>query len=228
MNHKKSLFESSFSDNFKPSLLEKLVIKFEKNRSDVISELIGEASGTLLDLACGDGNLLFKNSYKFKNLIGIDISEKRIRNAKSKLRDIKRNTKLFSHDLDTSIPLESSSVDVAVCEASIGCLVRPESFLKEVHRILKKDGIFIVQIGNYAFISRRIALLFGTLPKISSFKGFGDGGMLHYFTFNSLKELLIDNHFKILKMSNSGILSRIRMLLPSILSSDIIYKVARK
>lgn len=228
MKSKKQLYEDVYSDNFRPSLLEKLVIKFENNRSDIITSLLPEKGNVFLDLACGDGNFILKNHKRFTSLIGIDISNKRIKNAKKKLKKIASKIKLITHDLDNGIPLENSSVDVIVCEASIGCLIRPDVFLSEIHRVLKKNGIFIVQIGNYAFISRRIALLFGLLPKISSFKGFGDGGMIHYFTFSSLKRLLIEHNFKILARSNSGIFSRARMIWPSLLSSDIIFKVEKK
>lgn len=224
MNNKKQIFEDVYSDNFKPNIIEKLIIRFEKNRSEVISSLLPQKSEVFLDLACGDGDLILKNHKKFSKLIGIDISNKRINNAKKKLKRISSKVKLISHDLDQGIPLLNESVNVIVCEASIAYLLRPEVFLSEVYRVLKKDGIFILQIGNYAFISRRVSLLLGRLPKISSFKGFGDGGMIHYFTFTSLKKLLNENNFKILVKTNSGIFSKLRMIWPSLLSSDIIYK----
>lgn len=225
---KNEKFEKKFGSDFKPNLLEQMVIKYEKHRSDVMSEFINKKYNTLVDLACGDGFFIKKNIHKFKHAIGFDIAKNRIIKAKHELKSYKKNVVLKAHDLDKGIPLKDESVDVAICEASIGCLNDPEFFVKEVHRVLKKNGRFILQIGNYAFISRRITLMLGNLPKISSFQGFGDGGMLHYFTFASLKELLENNGFVIKEKSNSGLFAKFRKIWPELLSSDIIYYATKK
>lgn len=226
MSNKADQFETKYSDNYEPSTLEKFVKKYETFRADVISDLASGSHGTLLDLACGDGEYLWKNKQFYSRLIGIDIASNRVKNALKKFKNVK-NAKFIVHDLDVRLPLPDNSVDTAVCEASIGCLVRPDYFLTEVNRVLKKNGVFIVQIGNYAYFPRRIALLLGKLPKISSFSGFGDGGMLHYFTYNSLKELLITSNFTIEEVSNSGLLAKLRKIWPSLLAPDIIYKAVK-
>lgn len=225
---KNEKFENKFGSEFNPSFIEKLVMKYEKHRSDVMSEFISKKHNVLLDLACGDGLFIKKNIDKFKSAIGLDIAKHRIVNSKKELQHYKNKVILKVHDLDNGIPLKDSSVDIAVCEASIGCLNDPEFFIKEVNRVLKKNGKFILQIGNYAFITRRITLLLGNLPKISSFKGFGDGGMLHYFTFSSLKDLLEKNGFVIKQKSNSGLFAKFRKFWPELLSSDIIYYATKK
>jgi hypothetical protein len=70
--------------------------------------------------------------------------------------------------------------------------------------------------------------MLGRLPKISSFKGFGDGGMLHYFTYDVLAELLVAQGFEITQATNSGVLAGLRKLWPSLLAPDIIYLATKK
>lgn len=228
MNHKQEKFEKVFSDNFRPSALDSFVQKHESYRADVMSEMIANSGGTFVDFACGDGLFLKKVAMKFDVLIGFDISHKRVNTSKKKLARYHNKTKLFVHDLDNTLPLFDKTVDVAVCEASLGCLVAPDQFLKEVRRVLKDDGEFVVQIGNFAYILRRLQLLFGRLPKISSFPGFGDGGMLHYFTYSSLKDLLSTTGFEVVEQSNSGVLAKVRSFWPELLAADIIYRVKKK
>jgi len=226
-NHKQEIFEKKFSDNYRPGLIEKLAKIFEKYRSDVMLSLIENKKGIFVDLACGNGDFIVQVSSYYRSLYGFDISKKRISNAKNKLKDQKK-IELKVKDLDEGIPVKSYSVNTVVCEASLAYFIRPDLLLEEVFRILKPGGEFIVQIGNYAYLTRRVALFFGNLPKISSFKGFGDGGMIHYFTYFSLKNLLEEKGFEITRKSNSGVFYGLRKIWPELLSSDIIYRAVKK
>jgi ubiquinone/menaquinone biosynthesis C-methylase UbiE len=224
---KQAAFETEFSDNFKPNWYQKIIMKYELYRDDVIVSLIPNKGKVVVDVPCGDGLLLAKVADRFDTLIGLDISTVRLKNAAKNLSAHARKLELQQHDVDTGLPFASNSVDVLTCNASIGCFVHPELFLDEVNRVLKKDGVFILQIGNYAFLLRRLALLFGYLPKISAFTGFGDGGMLHYFTYDSLAELLRQHNLVVTKTSNSGLLASVRKIWPSLLASDIIYQAVK-
>ena len=222
-----AVFNQKFTKYKDFTVLEKFVRKFEVHRSDVIKKLMPHRGKVLLDLACGNGDFLFSQETKFKKLIGLDISSNRIAEAKKLFKANKNQLQTVVRDLDRGIPLENSTVDVVVCEASLAYFMNPEFVIQEVHRVLKNNGILIIQIGNYAFILRRLALLFGNLPKISSFKGFGDGGMIHYFTYQSLKDLLAENGFSVTQAECSGVLPQVRKILPSLLASDIIYKAVK-
>ena len=227
MVKKNKIFEEKYSDNFKPNFIEKLVIKYELPRAVAIAKLIKNKNGTLVDLACGDGDFLDKYGKSFDKLIGIDIAKNRINNAKNKFLHVKK-AEFKCYDLENGIPLEDNSVDSVICEASLAYFRDSISFLKEVNRILKPKGEFIVQIGNYAALTRRISLLFGNLPKVSSFKGHDDGGMIRYFTFKTLKQLLLESNFNIENVSNSGLFSNFRKIYLPLLSSDIIYRAVKK
>ncbi len=227
-NTKKTIFEKDFADNFQPNALERLIQMFEVRRSVVMSRLLPKKVSVLVDLACGDGTFLSQNATHFSRGYGFDISEKRIGNAKKALKEFGKKMIFKAYDLDKGIPLKSKSVDTVVCEASLSYFVRPDFVVKEIHRVLKKNGAFIVQIGNYAFLTRRVALLFGQLPKVSSFTGFGDGGMLHYFTYRSLRELLTEKGFDIEVETNSGVVASARKIWPELFAGDVIYKAVKR
>lgn len=222
--NKKILWEQKFSDNFRPGLFEKFVKKFELSRVDAINEIIDSDSDVVVDIACGDGVTLQKVSSKFNKVIGLDIATNRIESAREKFRRLGVTGSEFKVcDIDKGIPLKDGMCDYVVCEASFGYFYDLDFVLTEIYRILKKNGKFIVQVPNYAFLLRRIALMFGQMPKTSSFPGTGDGGALHYFTYASLNELLLENKFKVSKISSSGVMASIRKFYPSLLAPDIIY-----
>lgn len=222
-----SIFEQQFSNNFAPNILEKYIMRYEKYRLNIINRLI-KNRGIFLDLACGNGQALILNLNRFSKLYGFDVSKTRIIEAKKALKDTQNKVILKRVDLNLGVPLQNASVDTVICEASLSYFIRPDQIIEEIYRVLKPGGEFIVQVGNYAFFPRRIKLLMGQLPKISSFSGFGDGGMLHYFTYQSLKQLLKSKKFIITHETCSGLFPSIRRVWPELFASDIIYRAIKK
>ena len=97
---------------------------------------------TILDLGCGDGRFLQKiRNLNFKNtLYGLDISEKMLELANSK------NIRMCEFILGDSnyLPYEDKSVDLIVCLNSFHHYSTPEITLKEINRILSKNGRVII------------------------------------------------------------------------------------
>lgn len=62
-------------------------------------------------------------------------------------------TQKIVHDLnaDTVLPLEDAQLDAVICSLSIEYLTRPKAILKEVLRVLKPGGRFIVGFSNRFF-----------------------------------------------------------------------------
>lgn len=97
----------------------------------------------VLDIACGTGygtNLLAMNA---KNITGIDISEKAILDSKKLYQQSNLNYLLGSIE---KIPSKDKSLDIVVSFETIEhvSVELQFNFLKEVKRVLKDDGIFIV------------------------------------------------------------------------------------
>lgn len=101
----------------------------------------------VLDVACGAGTgsryLVSKGARK---VVGVDISEDAIREAKT--WNERGNGAEFVLSDAESLPLPSNSFDVVVSFETIEHLKEPERFLLECKRLLKKEGIFICSTPN--------------------------------------------------------------------------------
>lgn len=102
----------------------------------------------VLDIACGSGygskDLLDKGA---KKVIGIDISKEAINYCKSKYKD---KTLSFQVGTVDKIPLNDNSLDVVVSLETLEHVDEKTQilFLREVKRVLKKKGVFIVSTPN--------------------------------------------------------------------------------
>jgi len=222
------IFETDFSDNFQPTWWERIIQQLEVNRKQVIINLCPNKINRVLDLACGNGELLKMLAKRSKKIIGFDISKKRLSNAKVSLKKHLKKLTLKQIDIDEKLPLTAKSVELVICEASLQYFARPQSVLFEISRILKPKGELILQVPNVSWGLNRIRVLFGKLPKTSSFPGIWDGGALHYFTHAKLKKALETAGFTIEVTSCSGILPQLRLFYPELLAADIIIKAKKK
>jgi glycosyltransferase involved in cell wall biosynthesis/ubiquinone/menaquinone biosynthesis C-methylase UbiE len=100
----------------------------------------------VLDLACGEGYGSLMLSEEAVEVRGIDIDEATIRHASSKY--LKENLKFLKGSI-TDIPIEGDKIfDVVVCFEALEHIEEHDKLLKEVKRLLKADGMFIVSTPN--------------------------------------------------------------------------------
>lgn len=96
---------------------------------------------TILDLGCGNGNVLsMLVGMTDAHLSGLDFSEEMIHQAKKKLGE---SAKLQVGDA-AHLPYDENSFDVIICNASFHHYTKPIQCLKEIHRVLKKEGVLIL------------------------------------------------------------------------------------
>ncbi len=184
----------------------------------------------LLDMGCGDGDFCFKNDFNFDKIIGIDVSDFRIRNAIKKSLKLNHKKYIFqTGDMDSKLPFRSGYFDTIVMIAAFQYCFDPYFTLRELNRVLKKGGVMYIQVTNLAWIVYRIQLLFGKqlFTSLAHFQTW-DGGILHYFTFKSLSDLINKCGFKVTYKSCSGLFRNIKLIYPSLLASDIIIKAIKK
>ncbi len=62
---------------------------------------------------------------------------------------------------DPVLPFDSGAFDAAVCSLSVEYLIRPMTLFKEVARVLKEDGIFVVTFSNRWFPPKAIEIWTG-------------------------------------------------------------------
>ncbi|MGC8889892.1 MAG: methyltransferase domain-containing protein [bacterium] len=113
------------------------------NRYKFAKELVKGMS--VLDVACGEGygsNMLAETA---KEVIGVDISKETIEQARRKY--VKKNL-CFKVMNAEELSFEDSYFDIVVSFETIEHLERPYKFLKEIKRVLKDGGLFIVSTPN--------------------------------------------------------------------------------
>lgn len=213
--------------------LRKIFKKYDLHREDLALGLLDKAD-RLLDVGCGDGSLIFKARDKFNEVYGIDVSPSRIEQAeKTAVTKFPNDDAIhFSvSNINDEFDFPDGMFDTVTSIAVIEHIFDPYFVVEQIHRILKKDGIFIINVPNIAYLRHRMHLAFGKLPVTSSslnWKQIGwDGGHLHYFTKKSLCNLLTECGFEILKITGSGLFAKFRNFYPSLLTGDICIK-ARK
>ena len=124
----------------------------------------------VLDLGCGTGGYL---EYFGKGSVGIDASTYNLRRCKEK------GLKAISHDLNKKLPLPSGSFDCVFCSHTLEHVDSPINLLREINRVLKKDGTIIIGLPtDYSVHSLLIDNFFK-----------GHSGHLYSFSLDNLGQL---------------------------------------
>ena len=93
---------------------------------------------TVLELACGTGQLSFPLAKYVRFFRATDFSPAMIREAKKHPIPPQLH---FSIANAVSLPFHDDSFDVVIIANALHVMPHPERALKEIHRVLKKDGI---------------------------------------------------------------------------------------
>lgn len=96
--------------------------------------------GKLLDVGCGNGNVLVEIKNKRLTLAGIDLSPAMIQIARERLGN---HADLRVGDAET-LPFEDSQFDVIICNASFHHYPHPDQVLREMNRVLKRNGLLFI------------------------------------------------------------------------------------
>ncbi|MDD5082498.1 MAG: class I SAM-dependent methyltransferase [Dehalococcoidales bacterium] len=219
----KEFYEEMYGDQprSKPKLsyLYRKLRRFELNRYD-ITERLAPGGVSLLDIGCGDGELLCRLKDKYQELWGIDIAEPRIDRIKKRLeQDCKIHVRV--EDTNEKLNFADSSFDTITVVSVLEHVFDPYHLIRECHRLLRPGGTLIVQVPNVAWFPNRIRMLLGKLPVTSDESGW-DGGHLHYFTVTSLKNLFRQEGLEVIKVDYSGIFASVRKVWGPFLGGDIV------
>lgn len=155
----------------------------------------------ILDLGCGDGNV--SSIYLSKNceVYGVDISKSACSLAKRK------GIKTRVVDLNKSrLPFKSRFFDYVIGCDVLEHLIDPLAIVKEISRVLKKAGFFLLSVPNFARITNRFRMIIGNPIDSLHFDKYGDEvEHLHWFTLPKLNHLLNNAGFKEIKSLPSGL-----------------------
>lgn len=106
----------------------------------------------VIDAASGEGYGSFILSKSASTVTGIDLSESAIYNANKKYK--KSNLNYLNADV-TKLPFDDNSFDVFVSFETLEHHDKHHEMLREVKRVLKSDGIFIVSSPEHYYYSVR-------------------------------------------------------------------------
>ena len=189
-----------FYDQKPPKLLEKIVLRKSK-----------EGNFNILDLGCGGGRVLFSLQkkgllQKAKRIIGVDISEIRIRRLVGNVTGVEG---IVSDACNVGI-LNSSSFDIIICSQLIEHIPDESCLLGEIRRLLKDDG--------YLYVSSVIKKPYGFwIYRCDGQFRLGTDHVREYPSSNYFLSLLEKTGFKILQVSLSQVQSRVLHFVISIL-----------
>lgn len=190
--------------------------RFYAKRITVITRaLVGYSFKTVLDAGCGDGEIgsLLKKQMHV-DVYGVDISKNGVALAN------KKGLKAKISDMSKKIPFRSSMFDLVISSATIEHVPNPDTFLKEIYRVLKPGGIVLISTPNLSFWLNRILFFFGLYPLFLEasteakvgygiYKRFFYGmqlvGHIHVFTLPALKELLEYYRFSIRRVVGNSV-----------------------
>lgn len=190
----------TFKKEFLKKYLEKAPISLALIRAAECHELSGDNYlRPVLDIGSGNGlftSVLFKDSID----IGIDISYKEIREAKK----TSKYKYLVASNIE-QISFKDESFCTIFSNSVLEHLTGLNKALKEIHRILRKDGTFIFTtytdaFGGNLFYSKILAKL--RLPRIASFYAKTINKIFNHNNLFSLKEweeILTENGFKVIE-----------------------------
>ena len=185
MSDKIAVFFNDYSKNydqfaFEQSLGTRYLSEVETNF--LLDELHIE-NKKILDIGVGTGRnsgiLLSKGGI----VEGIDISEGMMAKAKVKLNG--KNINFTVANAGKNIPFEDDCFDVVICMRVLKYILNWRGTIKEISRVIKKDGIFILEIANLYSVQ---------------YLGLYNSS---YFLFkpNEVKTILKQNGFEIIKIS---------------------------
>lgn len=150
-----------------------------------------------LDIGTGSGLLtkhIEDNGYE---VTGIECDEKAVEIARAKgLNVLKINAE------EDKFPFPVHYFDVITCFEVIEHIKNPSNLLREVYRVLKDDGYFIISTPNVLWWYMRLKFLFGIWGTIHF-------DHVRFFTPKSLKECLNFYGFKVLKTRSLFLFPRI-------------------
>lgn len=227
----RQLYEKSWDEqrererqNAQSTWLASIRCRFSTSRYELLEGMLcGKHGGSLLDVGCGRGEVLYSHAQRFNKLLGIDIAENEIKQLRKELdlRALGDKVRVLACNLNASWPVESGQYNIVTCLAVLEHLFDPYFCVSEMSRALKKGGYLIIEVPNIAYVKYRVQLLFGVFPNTSGDPAGWDGGHLHYFTESSLSELVESYGFTRLESRGAGLFSGLRSVWPSLLTSDI-------
>jgi ubiquinone/menaquinone biosynthesis C-methylase UbiE len=117
------------------------------NRLSMVAEVVDLNGKTILDIGCNDAAYTVTLARSARTVIGIDIEGERLKNAIHRLRTCSAPVSVFFMSAE-KIGFDDHSFDYVFINEVLEHIPDQDSALDEIHRVLKKNGRFILFAPN--------------------------------------------------------------------------------
>jgi SAM-dependent methyltransferase len=124
----------------------------------------------LLDIGCGKGTFLLELSRSLAGRYGLRIHQVTavdlVKAEPNVFREIVPPLEFHQRSVDggEALPFAAGAYDLICCNHVLEHIFETEKFLREIRRVLSKDGLAVISVPNIAAWMNRIAFLFGGQP----------------------------------------------------------------
>lgn len=129
---------------------------------DILRNLILPKEAKFLDIGCTEGEATIRHANSTgigkENIYGLDVNKDYLKSAQEKF-------KVFKVDFEMeNFPFKNNYFDLIIADQVFEHLKNIENLIKEISRVLKPHGYFIVSTPNLGALHNRFLLLFGKQP----------------------------------------------------------------
>jgi len=152
---------------------------------------------TIIDFGCGNGKILEEiKKINFKaRLIGLDVSETALEQARKNLPEVK----FYKINDGEKIPLKSEIADFIFSSEVIEHIYDTENAFSEMARILRPGGKILLTTPYHGLIKNLLITIFAFNKHFNPV-----GPHIRFFTKKTLLNLLIKNNLKPIKIGYYG------------------------
>jgi len=164
----------------------------DKIRINIALDLIGH-NKNVMDIGCGNGFVSDMLMSRGNTVEGIETSESSAAIAKQK------GMRVYNFDLSEKEcpPDLCNRYDAVFAGEVLEHIFDTDTFLSNVYKMLRRNGVIVVTTPNVASLGRRLLLLVGMNPLLETTARAADAGHVRYFTHDTLRKLLEENKFEI-------------------------------
>jgi 2-polyprenyl-6-hydroxyphenyl methylase/3-demethylubiquinone-9 3-methyltransferase len=112
--------------------------------------LAGAHGGTLLEIGCGTASHLLALAGQFDHAIGTDVSPAMVNVARRRAEGSPDSDRISIRvdPAENLATIDESSIDVVLCVGALEHMLHKERVARQVHRVLKPGGMFVVLTPN--------------------------------------------------------------------------------
>ena len=202
--------------------------KYQKSMRimSVLSEFKNLSQSKILDIGCGKGMIAFNLGNFSKKVIGVDVEDRRVVKEGYKFQLVK----------DEKLPFNDNSFDIVISNQVIEHVNNQNDHIKEIYRVLRKEGIcYLATPNRYWIIEPHYYLPFlGILPnrlanlylRIFINKDYDVKLLSYYNLIKKLKKYFIIKNFtfEVVKNPKKYHLERGYRVIPLFLVSNLIFE----